>query len=236
MKNAFNIGNTWLNLNYQCNLRCEWCYASGTQFAATDDMSFDDAAKAIELTAKLGIKNVTLIGGEPTCYEQLPQIIGLCKKNGLNVTMATNGIKLSDSSYLNELKLAGLDSIGLSLKSTNKEGYIKSTKADAFDKVLDAIRNLVSLDMNFSVQMVLTADNINSFIDGVTAAKNAGAKNFSFSFCYDFSQMTTSAQSTPYDFKKNMFDIIDSFVSQYDKLCKVTEDKFTLAQTFPLCV
>ena len=49
MENQSIMEGSWLNLNRACNLRCKWCYASGTGFSSKDDMSLKLAKELIDL-------------------------------------------------------------------------------------------------------------------------------------------------------------------------------------------
>ena len=62
----------WLTLNRKCNNNCSWCYA---QRAEKEEMDFKKAKMCIGNLAALGIKNIVLIGGEPTIYPQIIEII-----------------------------------------------------------------------------------------------------------------------------------------------------------------
>jgi radical SAM protein with 4Fe4S-binding SPASM domain len=232
-----NIQGCWLTLNRQCNLRCAFCYASSTGFRVEDAMSLTDAKKAIELVYSLGIKYITLIGGEPTCYNYLFKVIALCKEREIHTTLVTNGLFLADNAYLEKLILSGISNIGLSMKAYSANSYKDVTGVDAFSKVKIAMSNLAERKIPFSVSMVLTPDNINCFIEGIRVAKDNGAKSFSLSFCYDFSviEIENEVERNTFDFAGKMFKIIDSFIAQYNTLCEVTDNKFSLSQSFPLC-
>lgn len=46
----------WLNVNRACNMRCEWCYAKGTEYSAGDEMSLDLAIRLVEMMRSTGVK------------------------------------------------------------------------------------------------------------------------------------------------------------------------------------
>lgn len=56
-----------------------------------------------------GIPHITFTGGEPTLREDLAELIAYAEANGQVTGLLTDGLKLSDSAYLNSLLLAGLD-------------------------------------------------------------------------------------------------------------------------------
>lgn len=176
------------------------------------------------------------MGGEPTCYNNLIKAINLCKRLEISTVLVTNGIKLADGNYVRQLRNAGLNRISLSLKGIDNYDFLDVTGIDSFNSVLKAIENLSNDVIPFSISMVLSPTNISSFTKGVIAARTIGARHFSFSFCYDFSALNNDSIATErYDFDKNIFRVIDEFINQYDELCIILDNDFTLSQSFPLC-
>jgi radical SAM protein with 4Fe4S-binding SPASM domain len=176
------------------------------------------------------------MGGEPTCYNNLLEAINIFKKHNISTALVTNGIRLADKSLVLQLQQAGLTRINLSLKGYDSDNYINVTGVDRFHTVLEAIKNLSKIDFPYCVSMVLSSDNIYSFIKGVLATKDAGAKHFSFSFHYDFAVLNNGARKEKeYNFNENVFDIIEGFINQYSELCRILKDDFTLSQSFPFC-
>ena len=230
------IKNCWITLNRQCNLRCKWCYAAGTKYKSEDEMDIKDFLRILDFLNAQNIKKVTLMGGEPTCYNNLLKAINLCNEHGIDTVLVTNGIKLADANLVMQLQQAGLTRLNLSLKGYDNNDFMSITGVDGFHIALAAIKNISESDIPFTVSMVLSSDNIHGFIKGVTAAKAAGAEHFSFSFRYDFSVLNNKVRVIDrYDFEKNIFGVIDEFINQYSELCKVLKNNFTLAQSFPLC-
>lgn len=230
------IKNVWLTLNRQCNLRCYWCYASSLGYLKNDDLPIDDAYMVIDMAYELGIHGVTLIGGEPTCYPYLIEVVSRCKQKGLISHLVTNGVKLSDKDYTHQLKEAGLNHVGLSMKGWDKQSYIDRTKNDEFNQVIKGIENLSHEEIDFSVSFVITKDSINDYIKAIIAAKKAGAYRFGFMFAYDFSNLYKGCKPGKYNFQEEIFNFTDSFEKKYDELCNLTDNKMVLMSVFPLCV
>ena len=80
------------------------------QFALEDWMRVLDEAKA------LGAWNLTISGGEPTLYKQLPELITYGKKRGYFIRLNSNG-GLTDFGFAEALVDAGLDVADISLYS-----------------------------------------------------------------------------------------------------------------------
>lgn len=227
------VGNCWITLNRACNLRCKWCYAQDTGFEAKSDMPLDLAYNIIDICAKLGIRHVTLIGGEPTLYKDLDKVILCLKKNNIRFGIVTNGIKLANKAYLDSLILAGLESVSISLKGESKAVFSKVALVDAYDLTMRAIKNCKDKGIKSSVSMVLTNENIPSFIDGLVAAERNGASSFHLSFCYEFS--VEKGRDENFSISE-IAKITSKFEACYETLISKIKGQINLFQTLPFCL
>ena len=98
-----NVKSVWLTLNRNCNFRCPWCYANGTKYSKDDVMDLDKLKDIIDLLGELKIKKVTLIGGEPTLYKDIFEVIKLFSDKGISFGLITNGCMLNSKSYVKKL-------------------------------------------------------------------------------------------------------------------------------------
>ena len=82
----------WLPTN-RCNLNCSFCSCSERD--KSREMEYARAQVVIQDLAELGCKSVTITGGgEPLCYERLPEMIEYFRENGILVGLVTNGTLL----------------------------------------------------------------------------------------------------------------------------------------------
>ena len=227
--------NAWITLNRSCNLRCNWCYAKSAGYGSFDNLQVERAINLVNIIADLKVSHISLIGGEPTVYENLASVVRYINSKNISSGLITNGVALASKDFLMKLCDAGLSSIGISLKGFSTESYKNNTGVDAYDSVLKAINNVVSCQIPYSVSMVLNSENIKFFLQGVEDAKRNGATNFYFTFEFDFSPLEQS-NDTKFDFKGNVFDLVEGFYQTYDELCNLTNGNFVLHQTFPLCI
>lgn len=228
-----NYRTCWLTLNRACNLRCKWCYAKDTGYHKEDNMPLSLAYQIIDICSLLGIRHITLIGGEPTLYPNFFDVIDYCHKKRIHCGIITNGLACASKEFVQELKLHKIKSISLSLKGENAEVFKDITGVDAFEKTKDAIINCLDSGVNVNASMVLTEDNINTYIDGIVELKKLGVKHFHLSFCYEFN---TSVSCNSYLQKHNPKQLIAAFVKGYAKLDKITKHNFTLSDGYPLCL
>lgn len=153
---------SWLTVNRGCNNKCIWCYA---QNAIKDTMNIDFAKKCVQNLNNLGIKNIVLIGGEPTIYPHLTELIKYIRNNGMKVSLVSNGRRFSDYSFAKECIEAGVSGIDISLKALNKIEYINNTCVDGFEEVIAGYRNLLKLKFRPTLSYVICNNDMNKIIE-----------------------------------------------------------------------
>lgn len=228
-----NYKNCWLTLNRACNLRCKWCYAKGTEYKKRDDMPLEMAYDIIDICNDLGIKSITLIGGEPTIYPHLFEVIKYARSWGINCGIVSNGLQYANKDFIKQLLEAGIKKVSISLKGENREVFRDITGVDAFNKTIEAITECKRNNMKVSVSMVLTEDNIMTYLDGIEEVVEAGADHIHLSFCYEFDINQYKDQKILIN---NPHKLVTNFMKGYDRLNKITKGKFELFQSFPLCI
>lgn len=223
----------WLTLNRACNLKCKWCYAKGTDYKKDDDIEFKMAKDIVDICSSLKIPHITLIGGEPTIYPYLKDVISYCHSKDISCGIVTNGVKLAEEDFLHSMFEVNQRSFSISLKGENARAFSDVTGANLFDTVLIGITNCLKNGINPTVSMVLTDENIDTFIEGVKTLKQIGVKRFHFSFCYEFA---VNADCKEILSKTNPKKLVKKFIEHYAELDQITEGKFVLFETFPLCI
>ena len=98
-----------------CQMNCPYCINSLTDRSLS--LPYEKATENIKkATIKYGIKEAVILGGEPTLYPRLIDLIKFLKNNcGLRrVGFTTNGIKLTEDKFLIELIKSKIDFINIS--------------------------------------------------------------------------------------------------------------------------
>jgi MoaA/NifB/PqqE/SkfB family radical SAM enzyme len=84
-----------LHLLGRCNLECEHCYMEGAP-RREERLAIADVLRAIGECAELGVKTISLTGGEPLLYPELDRVIDAAAKvPGVQVLLCTNGTLLT---------------------------------------------------------------------------------------------------------------------------------------------
>ena len=109
-------------LHDSCNARCKFCIGD-----LIDKKLMLDKVKAKEsiIQAKevFGVKEVLLLGGEPTLSKELFDYINMCKEIEFDkICMTTNAIRMSkDKHFANQVLASGITHLNISYMSFNKD-------------------------------------------------------------------------------------------------------------------
>lgn len=141
-KNPFSL--LVADLTHKCNMECANCYIPNRD---VPDMDVQKLYTFLNRLPKRII--VRLIGAEPTMRRDLCDIIRNVKKNGHNVSLTTNGLKLSSSSYVLKLKEAGLRMVLISMNGADRPSAyeILDGKEIYCDMKIKALKNCMNLNM-----------------------------------------------------------------------------------------
>jgi len=138
----------YVDLTTRCNMKCNFCYMAGREDGHDIDVDyFEDVCKTLP-------NHVTFrfIGGEPTLHPRFFDIIAIAKKYRHLPTVASNGKKYLDKSFVKEMKkVGGIYSTTLSGGTKNREAYKIIDNEDCLDWKVEAITNIAEIGVRHSV-------------------------------------------------------------------------------------
>ncbi len=99
---------------YFCQMKCSNCYLGDMlNNKNIPDVDFDRLSEVLgNLPNRCDIR---LLGAEPTMNPQILDLIKLIREKGHRPSMLTNGLKLSNEFFVQKLKKAGLNTLGISM-------------------------------------------------------------------------------------------------------------------------
>ena len=171
-----------ISLTEKCNLRCLYCMPEeGVDLTPTNHLlTVDEIEKLVQLFACAGVTKVRLTGGEPTIRSDLADIVNrISRVNGIeDVGITSNGLILSRS--LEDLKMAGLSLINLSLDTLKPSRFEQMTRRRGHERVLNAIDKALDLGydpvkLNVVVMKGVNDDEIVDFVE-LTRHKNINVR------------------------------------------------------------
>ncbi len=165
-----------LALTYGCNADCGHCYVGRPR--DMESLSTEEWKRVIDKLWDIGIPHVVFTGGEATLYPDLVELIRHAEDVGLVSGVLTNGIKLADEAYLQQLVDAGLDHIQITLESHDEKVHNQMVGADAWKKTVQGIKNAVATDVYTITNTTLTTLNALDIEQTINFLADLGIQTF----------------------------------------------------------
>ena len=222
----------WLTVNRECNMRCGWCYAKGTGYKKSDEMSLDLATELLDTMSASGVNKVILIGGEPTLWSSLFDCNEYAQSLGLSTTLVTNATRFSIDSFWERYSANPCSHTSISIKAYDEDSYRCVTGRSNFEQTKSGIRRALSLTTSANASVVFTGEDMEEMTNLARFARECGARG-----------LTISPSTPPYVGGKAEIGtvthpqkFVDSFVAIYDELDRIFEGRMSLSVKLPLCI
>lgn len=182
-----------LGITTGCNLGCVYCYGElqgRTAAAGRFDMPGPALLRLLTDAKELDVRSVAFIGeGENTLNPALYDGLALAGRIGLDVSLATNGLRLN----LNRLKemMEALVWMRFNISAATPESYLHIHRSKEFSNVLDHVQAAVEtkqanrLKTTIGLQMVVVKDNIADIVPLARLGRETGADYLVIKPCSD---------------------------------------------------
>ena len=142
-------------LTLACNLKCGHC-GSRAGKKRPNELTTEECFEVIRQCARLGTREITLIGGEAYMRPDWLEIIREITRNGIHCNLQSGGYALTGEK-VRLAKEAGLRSAGISIDGLRDlHDRIRGVKG-SYDRCLEALANLRSHGIPYSVNSQITA-------------------------------------------------------------------------------
>jgi uncharacterized Fe-S cluster-containing radical SAM superfamily protein len=143
------IMNHFFYVTSRCNLSCPVCFEGKRDI---EEPSLDDLKRELRTLRRT---RILLCGAEPTCREDLPDLIRAINKRNTAVLM-TNGVRLADPDYAHRIREAGLRYVTLAVNGLDDEVYLRTNGQALLDVKLKALENLGREDVTTYLSTTIT--------------------------------------------------------------------------------
>jgi radical SAM protein with 4Fe4S-binding SPASM domain len=219
----------WITVNRNCNMRCKWCYAAGTNYQG--EMSLEFAKELALFIHDYGIKKVIIIGGEPTIWESLPDLNRFCRELGLETTLATNAVRFSDKTFWERYEKNPNDSIGISLKGCDSFSYEETAGVTNFSSMVSGLKKSLEL-FECGVGTVYSSLNPKELIDTAEFSRGIGASFLNIGFCTP----TVTKEGSDGRFMTPPDQVVRNVLEVYDEINSIMEGRISFSMKLPLCL
>ncbi len=138
-----------------CDLKCQHC-GSRAGRRRPDELSTEECLDLVRQMARLGTREITLIGGEAYMRRDWLAIIREIRAQGMNCTLQTGGLHLNEE-RVRQAAEAGLQTAGVSIDGPRElHDHLRGVKG-SFDAALNALRLLKEHGMRPSVNTQITS-------------------------------------------------------------------------------
>ncbi len=162
LKYTFNPIYMTIGITSNCNYKCKHCGNDSTTKKETD-LTKDEILSLIDEMSNLNLLKLNFTGGEPTTNDNLADYIRYAKGKIPRITLTSNG-SLITKSKAKELSKAGLNMVKISIDGLS-EFHNKFRNFDyAYERAIQAIKNLQDNNIEVRVQSTLTKDNQNDLL------------------------------------------------------------------------
>lgn len=140
-----------------CNMHCGHCGSSCTE-SLPDELTTKEALNLCCQIAELGLKWITLSGGEPLTRKDIPLLVKRLSSLGVAVNIITNGWLL-ERETAKKLKDSGISTVAISIDGTPKI-HDKIRREGAFDHARLAFLTMRELGIYTGAVTTITKQNI----------------------------------------------------------------------------
>ncbi|MBU0674643.1 MAG: GTP 3',8-cyclase MoaA [Proteobacteria bacterium] len=136
-----------VSLTDHCNFRCSYCKPRGVEnkLERSQLLSYEELIRIITIAVGIGIKKIRLTGGEPllrrNILEFIRQLVAIPGLEDIRIT--TNGSLLPEMAA--NLYALGIRKVNISLDTLRRDRFKEITGVQAFDRVYDAINQVIAL-------------------------------------------------------------------------------------------
>jgi pyruvate-formate lyase-activating enzyme/SAM-dependent methyltransferase len=153
-----------IKVGYGCNNHCTFCHTLDVRHIDGDS---DEVERKIDRAAKLGHAMVCLSGGEVTMRKELLRWAARTAARGMDFGLVTNGRMLGYPELVERLLKYRLRYVYMSLHGGTAKVHNSLVRADAFEQTYEAVRNLSGRGLDFTVNTVITRQNVEHLRDMV---------------------------------------------------------------------
>lgn len=157
-------------INMQCNSRCGYCDLPLNK--GRYEMSREEIHGIFSKLYQDGIRYLFIQGGEPTLRKDLLEVLGDLHNIGFELSLITNGTRLTES-FITQLRSLPV-SISISLDSLDRDTYAQIRGADQLKLVLNGMRNLRDYPHPKYITCIVSEQNKKDAEDVVKYARQQG--------------------------------------------------------------
>ena len=218
--------NAGIRITRDCTMKCPYC---NIQAEKKGNLSLDEWKKVGSVLTKLGITDLVILGGEPTEYKELPELVDFYEHElDIRCSMTTNAFKNYDD--IVKVIKSGLSKLGVSIDNLVVKESISPLKVKCG---LDLIDNLSrdGISVNMVDYLVLNKKNVNQVEDIIKYMTERNVSVYILPFHHsDEGEFEHRKNDMPYAFiTKEDLKMFDEAV---DKIVKMKKNGYLVSNSY----
>ncbi len=133
------------------------------------ELVFEDWKTILSKAWQAGIPHVVFTGGEPTLRPDLIELILAAEELGMVTGLATDGLRLSEKDFLEEILKSGLDHLLITFDSENEQSW-------------EALRDVIPQDIHTTVHLTIGQFTEDYYLKIFEKFKSMGVEYISLSY------------------------------------------------------
>lgn len=163
-------------LTLACDLKCRHCGSRAGQ-SRSEELTTEECLDLVRQLARLGTREVTLIGGEAYLRRDWLQIIHEIRAQGMDCTLQSGGLHLTEDRVKSAVN-AGLQGVGISIDGLSEvHDRLRGVKG-SFDAALRALHLVKQFGITSSVNTQITSLVIPQLRELMELVIDSGAKGW----------------------------------------------------------
>ncbi|MHB8108612.1 MAG: radical SAM/SPASM domain-containing protein [Syntrophorhabdaceae bacterium] len=156
-----------IEITNACNQDCVFCVQSRQRKAGSYQIhyiSLEQLESFLKEARRLGVLELQISGGEPTCHPHFKEVVELVKSYQLRISIITNGVQFSSTDVENLTRVLDPehDLFIIGLDTAEPENYRALRGQDNFALVCKTLGLMRASRLPFAIQTVILKNNINS--------------------------------------------------------------------------
>jgi len=168
-----------ISLTRRCNLKCSYCYASGTPDAdKNEELHLENFSALFNDLDSINTHRIALSGGEPFMREDFFNILDLTQRHKFAKIINTNGMLIKDD-IAKKLSTYDIDRICVTIDGSNSTMHDSLRGEGSFAAAIEGIANLQKCRLPVSTLYTLTNDNVGDLINTIKLNESLGMEYMS---------------------------------------------------------
>jgi MoaA/NifB/PqqE/SkfB family radical SAM enzyme len=191
----------------------EYCYNIQKDM---ENINYEQWKRVIEILWNIGVPHILFAGGEPTKTDNFVNLIRFAENMGIVTGLLTDGVKLADMKYTNELVDGGLDHLQITIESRDSNVHNRIVGEDIWDKTVKGLMNALATPLYCVAHTTFTRENIDDIPRFISFLKEKGVYAFAADALTESKVTRKTELAITNDEKNNVIKILSNETKEKD--------------------